>query len=325
MSNPDKTFITADDAYLARVVGEANDRLVFIGPGLGKATATALIEAIGPRGIATTIILDADADAARIGYGDPEALESLHAAVTKFGYAVRRQAGLRIGLLVTDRTVVIWSPTPRAVEAERGEGQPNAIVLSGAAVQTIENAVGADHGGVPPLEAEIGRDALTPADLAATVEELRKNPAAPFDLARRARVFSTRFQFVEPEIRGAEWTQRRMKVSNFLLNADLSEELQEVLETQIRPFQATGDVEINVPLLVRGKPAYERNGSRMLAAATQAQVLAAWTETQRRYLRNVKGFGWLIRRDQLEAFRTEVTAYEEMLSACDLLGVFRTS
>lgn len=308
-------FATADDVYLSNLISRVSDRLVYVAPGVGKATAAALVDAITSRRASATIILDADADSCRVGYGDAEALAKLHDEAVRVGLHLRKQEGLRIGLLVADADVVIWSPTAQAVEAERIAGQPNAIVLSGPVVEDLRRATGGNGDPDAPTDAEIGCDPLSQDELEATLTELRRNPPAPFDLTRRTRVFSTRFQYVEFEIKGAEWTDRKMKVSSFLLNADLPEDLQELLETQVRPFQRVADVEIPVPHLVMGQAAYDRDGKRMIVPATQSQVVAQWHGLRGRYLHQVRGFGWLIRRDDLRAFREEAAAYEETLRA----------
>ena len=273
--------------------------------------------------LSVTVILDADEEACRVGYGDAEALERLHDAASLAQVPVRRQPGLRLGLLVADDELVIWAPAARSVEAERTEDQPNAIVLGGAAVAIVETAVGADSSDMLPGVAEIGRDALLPADVKKTAAALRSNPPEPFDLARKTRVFSSRFQFIETEVRGAEWTERKMKLSSLLLNADLPDELQDILDTQVRPFQRTSDQAFKVPHLVRGRRAYEENGDVMLEPATQADIARHWTDIRDRYLVHLKGFGWLIRRENLPKFQAEVAAYEETLKAW--VNAFRTS
>ncbi|MCG3168779.1 MAG: hypothetical protein CALGDGBN_00286 [Pseudomonadales bacterium] len=316
------TFVSVTDDYLAAQIDRAVRRLVYAAPGVGKATAEALLRAMQRDPFSLTIILDSDEDACRVGYGEPEALKFLHDAASHHQFALRRQTGLRIGMLVRDDESLIWAPTPRSIEAERGAQQPNGVMLSGSSVQALETAVGADQSDVLPSNAEIGREPLTLEELEATVKELIENPPEPFDLARKTRVFSTRFQYVEFEVRGAEWTGRKIKLSSLLLNADLPESVQDILETQIRPFAVANDINFNVPLVVHGRPAYEENGERMMVPATQADVMKIWDEIKGRYLRQVKGFGWLIRRDSLEAFRLEIAAYEEALRSW--VGSFRS-
>ena len=218
-------------------------------------------------------------------------------------------------MLVFDDDLVIWAPTAQSVEPEREREQPNAIFLKGPVVEKLEAAVGADQSQVLPDQAEIGREALRPEELRKTVNKLEANPPAPFDLAQKARVFSTRFQFVEFEVRGAEWTERRVKISSFLLNADLPEEMQKILETHVHPFQSAADIAFNVPLLVNGKPAYNQDGTRMKSAEKQSDIAKKWVDIRDRYLRKIRGFGWLIQKDCLEKFNTETKAYEESLSA----------
>lgn len=308
-------FASVDDASLAERIDRAKARVVYVAPGVGKRTADALIRANQRDSVSVTIILDADEEACRVGYADADALGALHEAMKQQVFPLRRHPGIRIGLVIADDELVIWSPTARSVEAERDEGQPNAIVLSAAEVPRIEAAVGAEGSPVLPGDAEVGRVALRPEETARTIKALEDNPPEPFDLARKTRVFSTRFQFVEFEVQGAEWTERRIKLSSFLLNADLPDELSDIMDTWIRPFQSAADHAFPVPLVVNGRPAYERNGDRMLVESTQAEILETWHDIRNRYLRPLKGFGWLIARDKLQLFRQEVASFEEVLSA----------
>jgi hypothetical protein len=317
------TFAAVDDTYLAERVSAAVKRLVYVAPGVGLPVADAFISAMGKEHLSVTIILDADEEACRVGYGDADALERLHSAASRAQVPLRRQAGLRLGLLVADDELVIWAPAARSVEAERADDQPNAIILRGPVIETVEMAVGAESSPIPPELAEIGLDALRPEEVKRTVTSLRSNPPEPFDLARKTRVFSSRFQFVEFEVRGAEWTERRMKLSSLLLNADLPEELQDILDTQVRPFQRTTDQAFKVPHLVRGRHAYEENGEKMMEPATQADIVRHWADIRGRYLVHLKGFGWLIRRENLSKFQAEVEAYEETLKAW--VDAFRAS
>lgn len=309
------TFKAVNDESLAKLIAQVRQRIVYVSPGVGLATAHALKKIIERGQVSVTIIIDADEDACRIGYGDPEALELLHAVAVAHQFPLRRQAGLRIGMVVADDELLIWAPTARSVEAERQQDQPNAVFLKGAAVETLQTAVGADDSTVLPTQAEIGRDAMRPEDLKTPLDNLKANPPAPFDLAQKTRVFSTRFQFVEFEIRGAEWTDRRVKLSSLLLNADLPDELQDILETQVRPFQGAVDVAFDVPLFVNGEAAFKRDGTPMLVPAKQADIAKEWAIIRDRYLRQVRGFGWLIQKDRLAKFRAEVTSYEERLAA----------
>lgn len=312
---PMTTFQTVTDTTLVERITAAQRRVVFVAPGVARGVAKALAAAYQRKSVSVTVILDSDEDAYRIGFGDPEGLTYLHDFAAQQEMLLRRQEGLRIGLLVVDDVVTIWSPTPRAVEGERQEGQPNAIVLEGKVTAQLEDAVGADQSNMLVTEAQIGTEPLRPEDTKQMVQALKENPPAPFDLSHKTRVFSTKFQFVEFELQGAEWTERKIKISSLLLNSDLPENLQDILETQIRPYQGTADIAFEAPYVVRGQLAYTESGKQILVPTKQADIENVWKDIRSRYLVKVKGFGWLIRKKDLDVFRKEIQAFEQLLHA----------
>ncbi len=272
------TFIAVDDRLLIEWIAAVKRRVVFVAPAVSKEVATALGGCLRRADqISITLVLDPDADAHRIGYGDLDGLKKLQELARDNHIGLRAHSGLRIGLLLADDNVLIWSPTPRAVEDRRRVDEPNGIDLgfavskirlstsvgdnasampssdetqaSGSLADAIRNAVGADDSDVLPSKAEIGCQPFTPEQVAETVRELTDNPPAPFDLSRKTRVFSTKFQFVEFEVRGAAWTTREIKLSSLLLNPDVPDELQDLFDTRVRPFSAHADREIEVPTL----------------------------------------------------------------------------
>jgi hypothetical protein len=309
------TFRAVTDETLVAQIASARRRLVFVAPGVTTGVALALETACGRDSLAVTIILDSDEDAYRVGFGDPDGLAKLHLFAKNHSVPLRRQPGLRIGLVVADDVVIIWSPTPKAVEANRRENEPNGIVLHGDVAAALDNAVGGGTSDTLPGDAEIGTKALRPEDTERMVQELRDNPPAPFDLSQKTRVFSTRFQFVEVEVQGAEWTQRKITISSLLLNADLPEDIQDILETQIRPYQTSTDTAIDVQSLVLGQLAYNSDGQPILVPTRQADLASAWKQITARYLFHLKGFGWLIRKTDLAAFRSSADGYTKVLKS----------
>ena len=331
------TFRTATDAMLTEQIRTAKDRVIFVAPGLSQAVASELVNHQHCRSI--TVILDADEEVCRIGYGDATGFEHL----TKCGgnISLRKHSGVRLGLLMADRVVTIWSPTPRAVDGERKPDQPNAIVIEGGIAEdstagdpvrteTLGSELAQDSKsggstiapGVYSLaeqlakrldDERVGEEPIERADLEKVVKDLKENPPAPFDLARKVRVFSTKFQYVEVELQGVEWTERRIKLSGFLLNSDLPDGLREILETQIRPYRTKGDVPINVPCIVRGQIAYNQHGDEIRIPTTQHEMERMWKDIRERYLFRIPGFGTLVRKRELAFFRAEVEAYERVL------------
>jgi hypothetical protein len=136
-----------------------------------------------------------------------------------------------------------------------------------------------------------------------------------FDLARKTRVFSTKFQFVEVELRGAAWTTREIKLSSLLLNPDLPDELIDLFETRVRPFSSQDSIAIEVPIMVQGQVAYNREGVEIKAPTTQAEIEKSWKELLRRHLTRIEDFGWLVFRERKAQFEAEVAAYEIVLKA----------
>jgi hypothetical protein len=256
---------------------------VFVAPAVSKTVAAALGECFRRAGsVSITVVLDPDEDGYRLGFGDREGLQQLQKLAGDNHIGLRSQPGLRIGLLLADDDVLVWSPTPKAVESQRTGHQPNGLdlgsavpttrgtvsvnndppdrpedssasVRDGSLADVIRDAVAADDSDVLLDQAEIGREPFTPEQVAVTIEALKQNPPAPFDLARKTRVFSTKFQFVEFELRGAAWTKREIKLSSLLLNPDVPDELQDIFETKVKPFLSQGDLPIEVPALVRGQ------------------------------------------------------------------------
>src|SRR5690606_15197040 len=196
MNNTQHTFVSVDDRRLAEAIRSANKRLVVAAPGLGMLTARALVEAINRLSGKLTIILDADPDVCRIGYGDPEALRMLHESASALQVPLRRQAGLRIGILIADDEVLIWSPMARSVEAEHQHTQPNGLVLSGPPTEVCAAAMGAEGTSTLPQDAEIGTEPLKVETLQEALDAIQRNPPVPFDIAGRSRVVASRFQFV---------------------------------------------------------------------------------------------------------------------------------
>ena len=325
----------------------AQRRIVFAAPGLSREVAEALVLAHRDgRGI--TVILDPHEDTCRIGYGEATGLKYLqeHADDMK----LCQHAGLRMGLLITDNDVAMWSPPPQSVDGDSTPDHTNGVILEGSAVPDVgqhrDDEGGTNESGPSDSQAKwtetspeihteeeattntladdflqrlendhIGNKQLQPESLKRVVEALEENPPEPFDLSRKVRVFSTRFQYVEAELQGAEWIRRRIKVSNLLLNADLPEDLEDILETQVRPYQGRAAVAIDIPTMVAGQIAYNQHGEVILKPTTQRELEDTWKDIKKRYLFTISGFGVLLRKRDLKAFRTDVEAFEQLLQA----------
>ena len=119
----------------------AKRRLVLVAPGVSDSVAKAIVETwkdIGPGRV--QIVLDVDPEVCRMGYGQFSALQMLFEAAKQMGTSVHQQAGLRIGVVVTDESTVVYSPTPLLVEAGgKASAKPNAIRLEAPLAHLSEN------------------------------------------------------------------------------------------------------------------------------------------------------------------------------------------
>jgi hypothetical protein len=124
------TFIAVDDQVLAERIGAAASRVVFVAPAVSKTVAAAFGECFRKADrVSITLVLDPDEDPYRLGFGDREGLEHLQHLARDHHIGIRSHPGLRIGLLLTDDAILVWSPTAKAVESQRVGGQPNGIDL----------------------------------------------------------------------------------------------------------------------------------------------------------------------------------------------------
>ena len=121
----------------------AERRLVVLAPGVPIAIAELLAErwsVLGPKNVSIT--LDVDAEVCRLGYGDADSLSLLETAGMRVGGMLQRHAGIRIGVIISDDRMMIFSPVPQLVEAgPRSSKAPNAIMLD-AVPTALEHVLG---------------------------------------------------------------------------------------------------------------------------------------------------------------------------------------
>lgn len=260
------------------------------------------------------MVLDGDEEACRLGYCDAPSLEKLFAAAQQFNIPLKRQPGLRIGLLMTDDNVLIWTPTPLMFEAPRQHAEPNGMVLTPQTFKELPQAMGVDPE-KPGIPAEIGTDAFKLEEVVNVVVAIKAAPPAPFNLARLSRVFSAKFQFIETILRGAELTKREMRLDSLIVNSDAPEALRPLLHTTVQPFSTDADKSVEVGVLVNGELAYSKAGEVLTRATTQAEMRAYWDALIDQYIVNLPGFGKIIRLTDKAKFEEGRTAFEQVLTA----------
>lgn len=247
MSISGRTFTVASDEALVELISLAHRRLVVIAPALTQPVADALSCRLRDLGeLDVMVVLDSDPEVYRLGFGDLQALETIRAASIDNLFDLREQPGVRIGVVISDETTLIYAPVSRNVEAgSTSTARPNAIVLSGDATRVITKAAGSDrteNAGKP----EIGNLPLLPEKVQAIQADLKANPARPFDITRKLNVFTSKVQYVEFSVSNYRLTTRQIPLPPELIELS-DEELKNRITSKIRaPFDDIGKLDVTI-------------------------------------------------------------------------------
>jgi hypothetical protein len=222
------------------MISLAAERLIIVAPGLSKPVASALVERIaedgGPPELSVT--LDIDPEVCRLGYGDIEALELLEPALAKRARALQTQKGVRIGLVVADSDILVYSPTPRLIEAgSNSEEKPNAVRIGNIGPEAISLACGGQDEQLLGAGQEVGLQAASSEAVEETKRDLVVNPPRSFDLARLERVFNYSLEFVEFSVESFQLGNCSVSLDPKLLGL-VDEDLRTRLRNTFRVFQA---------------------------------------------------------------------------------------
>lgn len=118
MIDCNRTFTVASDEILVGLIEQARDRLVVIAPALTKIVAGAVCRRLNDLDrLNVSLILDADPEVYRLGFGDREALDAIRAASKASHFDLREQPGVRIGVVIADSTTMVYSPISKNIEA----------------------------------------------------------------------------------------------------------------------------------------------------------------------------------------------------------------
>jgi hypothetical protein len=294
----------------------AQRRLAVIAPALTTRVAQALAGRMADLDtLSLTVILDADAEVYRMGYGDPPGLEIIRNAANAAMFGLREQPGVRIGVLISDDLTMIYAPVSRNVEAgSTTEEKPNAVMLSGGPVDRLAGAAGTSDG-----EREIGALGMEPRRVEAMVDELKRNSPTSFDLTRKLKVFTSEVEFVELKVSNYKLSRRRVALPVEFVGVD-NVALRERISGQIRaPLDGIGVQKIMV---------------RTDGQEEQLSVDECFIEQERKEIENdftyvlPKKGRVILKRDrddfdkQIRRFKEIVTKYQEALklsvdNACD--------
>jgi len=297
-----RTFTTATDDSLIALIKGAHNRLALIAPALTTPVAEALAARMADLpDLSLTVILDADAEVYRMGYGDPKALETIRQASNDAMFDLREQPGVRIGVVVSDDRTMIYAPVSRNVEAgSTTEEKPNAIMLEGRSTERLAAAVGAAEG-----ETEVGVMGMEPERVAQMEADLRTNPPRPFDLTRKLTVFVTEVQFIELRVPNATFSSRKIKLPpsfQKLEDPDLRRDIEASLKI---PIDLATEIEIEIKSW-RGDEVLKVN---------EAYIRRERESIERAFFHDWKGRGKVILRKDKEQLKKELDRIVAIITA----------
>ena len=296
-----RTFATATDASLIALSEGAKARLAVIAPGLTTTVAKALAARMkeSPT-LPLTVILDADAEVYRMGYGDPAALEILREASRNEMFNLREQPGVRIGVVISDDRTMVYAPVSRNVEAgSTTERKPNAIMLDGGVTEKLAAATGAAEGAI-----EVGVTGMGPERVAEVEADLKTNPPVPFDLTRKLRVFTAAAEFVELKVSNYKLSKRRVTLPEEFVSVD-DAALKKRISSQIRaPLDEIGTQKVTI--VIEGKDPDELQVDEAFIEKERKEIEVEFT-----YVLPKKG-RVILKRDRVD-FDRQIARFEQIL------------
>ena len=295
-----RTFTTATDDSLIALIAGAQNRLAVIAPGLTTPVARALAARMKELPtLSLTVILDADAEVYRMGYGDAEALEIIRETSINEMFDLREQTGVRIGVVISDDRTMVYAPVSRNVEAgSTTEEKPNAIILHGGATEKLAEATGAAAG-----ETEVGVKGMEPARVAEMAADLKTNPPHPFDLTRKLKVFVTEVQFIELRMPNATFSSHKIKLPPSFQKFE-DESLRRDIDSSLKiPIDLETELDVSIKSY-RGDETLKVN---------EAAVTRERREIERVFIHNWKGRGKVILRNDKDQVIKEMNRLVEII------------
>ncbi|MGV8075576.1 MAG: hypothetical protein AB2L11_13600 [Syntrophobacteraceae bacterium] len=290
--NNGPSITNADENNLANLIHAATRRVVYMAPGISESVADALSNAWTRLGTqAVSIILDVDPEICRLGYGTCEGLKRTYDAAGKLGVQIGQQPGVRIGLLISDDITLIYSPTPLLIEEGTNLPQrPNAIRLEAPPTQLAKD-IGLGENGI--IERTVGLSPVSYHKIQAVEADLANAPPVKFDLARRVRVFTSQFQFVELTMSGCFISRKKVPIPSSLIGLSKSGNLERQFHTSFE-------------LIPKGKLEIKTSEKTI----SEQSLLLMRRSIEKRFLTVLPGYGQVIRRSNREAFDKEIAILE---------------
>jgi len=288
------SICTINEAALVEEIDRAKQRLTYVAPGVTERVAEALARAWKRLGTTSvSIILDLDAEVYRLGYGTEQGWNVLQGAASNLRELILHQPGVRICVLVSDETTLVFAPTPLLVEAGPTTfAEPNAIRLEKAPL-ALQQELGISADG--ESKRTIGLDPVPPGKVEQLKRDLAENPPVKFDLARKVRVFNSQLEFVELELHGCFVSRKTASISPDLMGLAEDEETRRRLRSS---FKVLGEDDLV-------------DEDKKLSEKTLKDERKRITD---KYLTPLQGFGTVILRANKQAFESEIEGLKKLVA-----------
>jgi hypothetical protein len=228
-------FTVLTDAGLVSIIEAARHRLVVVAPALSRAVADSVAARWRQLGAgAVVVVIDSDPEVYRLGYGEEAGLKILVSAAGEVGAEIRRQPGLRLGVLISDSDCVLYSPVPKSIEAgPNTDGAANAIRLTSPPPSIVQDL---GIGMVTHEQPTVGREPLSAHAVEEISHDLAANPPRRFDVVRTERVFNAMFEFAELALENTHVERRRVQIPGEFMGFARDERTKRLLTATFRPI-----------------------------------------------------------------------------------------
>lgn len=181
------SIVSVTDTEILAMFQCAKTRLVVLSPGFSVPVAAGLRQKWLELGAsAVRIVIDPDPEVCRLGFGDASALTVLYKTAEELGATLHQQQGLRVGVLITDETTIVYTPTPLLIEAGGRRGER----LCGVRLDVPVFEAFCDQTPFDFTKLDLNPCPVTGDDVKDTVGNLEQNPPLKFDIAQRLRAFN---------------------------------------------------------------------------------------------------------------------------------------
>lgn len=209
-------FIGIDDGFIISRIYEA-ERSVYVAiPGVTMNLVDALLkiqERLGGWGN-ITIVIDPAPKVYYLGYSDHEAFKKLE----KSGCSIKCEKNLRIGILMVDDQMYIFSPNSLILQSDEEVAiSINAISLDKESSNSIIQAVSLSNNLHKP---EIGGRVISEIETKIVKNAITNNPPKKPDLTRMLSVLTSQFQFVDITFKGSQLKNTKISLKGNELGID---------------------------------------------------------------------------------------------------------